>query len=91
MKITWKLLIDIIRKLASSSNLPDKFNVNGNISEKKQVANGYNDFFINVGPNLANNIPKQNKDIHVYLNDGNCNTMLLFEITDNEILNMVKT
>ena len=74
---------DIIRKPASSSNLPDKFNVNGNIiSVKKQIANGFNDFFTNVGPNLAKNIPKQNKDIHDYLNDENCNTMLLFEITE---------
>ena len=77
------LLKDIIRKPASSSNIPDKFNVNGNIvSEKKQIANGFKYLFTNVSPNLAKNIPKQNKDIHDYLNNGNCNTMLLFKITE---------
>ena len=39
------------------------------IHEKKEIANGFNNFFTNVGPNLAKEIklPKNDVDIFDYL------------------------
>ena len=54
VKGTWKLLNTIIMKGQQSFPLPDKFMSNGKtVTRKKDIANGLNDFFVNVGPNLA--------------------------------------
>ena len=66
IKGTWKILNTIIRKGQHSSPLPDKFMSNGKtVTHKKDIANGFNDFFVNVGPNLAKYINIPNENTHV--------------------------
>ena len=46
VKGTWKILNTIIRKGKRSSNYPDSFIHNGaTVKNKKDIANGFNDFF----------------------------------------------
>ena len=48
----------------SHSTLPRKTVINKNdIFEEKRVANKFNIFFINIGPNLANDIPTGLQDL----------------------------
>ena len=54
LKNSWRILKDIINKKKSSSPC-SRFYINRNITtDKKVIANGFNSFFVNVGPNLAN-------------------------------------
>ena len=49
------------------------------MTRKKDIANGFNDFFVNVGPNLAKdiNIPNENTHVLDYLKSQNPESMFL--------------
>ena len=42
----------------SKKTLSDSFVINDSVvSDSQQIADGWNDFFVNIGSNLASNIP----------------------------------
>ena len=50
----WSVINKVIKKSKSVSNYPDSFCHNENIvTDKNEIADKFNDFFVNVGPNLA--------------------------------------
>ena len=79
IKGTWKILNStIIMKGQQSSPLPNKFLSNRKtVNAKKDIANGFNDFFVNIGPNLAKdiNIPNENTHVLDYLKSQNPESM----------------
>ena len=93
MKGTWKILNTIIRKGKRSSNYPDSFIHNSaTVKNKKDIANGFNDFFVNVGPNLAKCIkkPEGSSNIADFLGSYNRNTMFLNGVEEREVTEIVK-
>ena len=59
LKTTWKLINEIINERKIKSSIPDSFKENEQIiSDAKEIANKFNDYFVNVGPNLAEKFPK---------------------------------
>ena len=53
---------------------------NTSISDKKGIANGFNHFFTNIGPNLAKKIvPPKEGNIYNYLNNCNSSSMELMK------------
>ncbi len=92
MKGVWNIL-NIIRDGAKQNNLPKYFVINDienyNMDE---VASSFNQFFVNVGPELAKNIPDPGPD-GVYMDkliERNPNSMFLIAVEENEIINIVK-
>ena len=77
MKNTWKLLNEVINRKMKQRNFISHFNYNNNeIYDKQGIANGFNDFFVNIGPELANKIViPENNDVLQYMNDRNVNSM----------------
>ena len=58
----------------------------------QSIANGFNSFFINVGPNLAKNIETiHDETIHKYLPNANKDSMYIIPATEQEILSIVST
>ena len=58
------------QKKTPNSSIPDTFIKNNKkITDRKHIANGFNDFFVNVGPNLAKGIqtPSTNIKMQDYL------------------------
>ena len=53
------------------------------------IANAFNDYFINIEPTLANNIPKTTKSSADYLNATNNNSMFITPTDTEEILSIV--
>ena len=68
IKETWKILNDIMNKKSKKTTNPQNFiDSEGNtITDEKTAANQFNEFFINVGPNLAAKIKKK-KIVVTYL------------------------
>ena len=70
-----------------------EFNSNGRkISGDKNVANGFNQFVVNIGQALASNIPRSNSDndFTQYLsNMNNMDSMYIEPVTEEEILQLV--
>lgn len=55
---TWKLINEITNKNKSSSELLDNFMKGDNIiTDPNEIANNFNQYFVNVGPKLAEKIP----------------------------------
>ena len=53
----WKIMKDLIKKTNCYKNSTSELVINGSICNDLQVlANAYNDFFVEVGSTLANNI-----------------------------------
>jgi len=77
IKKTWQVIKEITGKFKiKNDNLPRHIVVNNqNIYDKKQIANHFNNFFTNIGPNLASKIPAASKCFKIYLE----NTESVFE------------
>ncbi|XP_065650279.1 uncharacterized protein LOC136078433 [Hydra vulgaris] len=62
------------------------------INERKVIAESFNNFFINVGQNLANKITPGNKNFNSYIKDEDC-VMYELEVSPDELrfaFNMLK-
>ena len=54
VKQTWNLINEVINKRKSRVDLPKSFNQEGiEISDPAKIAGNFNEYFVNVGPNLA--------------------------------------
>ena len=71
IKNTWKTLKDVIGKTKINQNhLPKKIALeNKEITDQKTIAEKFNEFYVNFGPNLASKIPQNNNDFKSYLPD----------------------
>ena len=67
IKDTWTFFNAAVNKTKSSTEFPTHFELNGtNIVNQQIIADEVNNFFVNVGPNLAMNIPVVNNAASVY-------------------------
>ena len=68
IKKTWEVIREVIGKKKNRENLPDFFRNNGEIlTEIADIAEGFNCFYSNIGPDLASKIPPNNKHFKDYL------------------------
>ena len=69
MKKTWSTIKAIFNKSNSQTDLPTYFQQDGvKISNSTDIANGFNDFFVKIGPSLAQNITQPvNSDFKRFL------------------------
>ena len=64
MKNTWKTINNILNKTEKKCDFPNFFNHNDSIiTDKKEIADAFNNYFIDIGPNLASKIIPPN-DLH---------------------------
>ena len=73
LKIEHSLFNLGISPIKQSSTYPESFDDNGKcVSDKNVAVNKFNQYFVNVGVDLANKIPvpKQNKSFHDYMVDS---------------------
>ena len=59
-------------------------------TDKHKISEGFNNFYINVGPNLARNIPSVNCSPTQLLKDRVVNNMLLNEVLIDELEDCIK-
>ena len=90
-KQTWKILNDITRRKLKKDKCQKEFRSNGKlITDTKLISNKFNDFFTNVGPNLAKKIRKVNDVAFTeYMNDATVSSMFLRNVTPEEIFTVV--
>ena len=71
IKNAWKTLKDVIVKTNINENrLPKMIALeNKELTDQKTIAEKFNEFYVNVRPNLASKIPQNNNDYKSYLPD----------------------
>ena len=67
IKKTWQIMKEVIGK-GKLHSLPKHFILNNrNIFHQKTIANSFNEYFVNVGPKLACEIPQLQRSFDMYL------------------------
>ena len=77
----------------SSSSIPNEFvnETGASIKGQHHIANGFNKFFVNVGPDLAKNIKRENTDIFNYLQNRNECSMFLQPTNMEEVFKTINS
>ena len=87
IKETWNVLRKVLKTSSSKSNIPDTFVSNGKIySGLPEIADGFNDFFVKIGPKLASEIPAASKDFTEYLSNPIEHNFIFANVTVDSIL-----
>ena len=93
IKKTW----EGIRKIVNTKNTLNygisQLNIKGKtIVEPKEIANGVNDFFVNVGPETEKNVPKAiNISPEKFLKNRNQFNFIIAHISTEEVLDIIKS
>ena len=93
LRRTWTILKQVINKRKYSKVQTEfKLSDGSTTKDKSIISESFNDFFVNIGPNLANKIPNQSKQPESYLGERNSFSIHLTKLEDKEfceiILNM---
>ena len=91
VKDTWKILNEVINKHKNKPTYPEYYiKYNKRISKKEDIANGFNNFFTNVGPNKNIPLPKNDTTIDDYLEENIEHALFLSPVDDLEIIRTVQ-
>ena len=92
IKKSWQTIKGIVHR-NKSNQLQTKFKLNNGsfTTDGYVISNKFIVFFINIGPNLAANIPKQNLSPLDFMNQPLLNSIYLSEVTSEEISNILKS
>ena len=88
---TWDTIKELINKNRKQHDFPKSFNVNGIlITDKKKIANEFNEFFANIGSKLAETIYNKstNNTYNSYLKNKSTHTFT-FKLTSEEMVTKV--
>jgi hypothetical protein len=83
LRKSWSVIKDIINKNRDSLNT--HFKVNDEVvTNKKFIADLFNKFFVNIGPNLSKEIPVCNTDPLEFINNTNIGRSIYLRETNND-------
>ena len=88
---TWKVLKTVMGTPRLGNHYPDQFVNDGiTISNKEDVANMFNNYFTNIGPELSKDITAPtNVSIYDYLENRNSNNLFLTPVNEDEVIRAV--
>ena len=86
LRVTWKLLNEIVNHKRVKSKMPTTFLHNRNkISDPLQIANKFCEYFTNIGPSYAKKLPHSDVAPDSYLKGKVFDSIFLTPVTKNEI------
>ena len=91
-KETWRVLNEILnRKKRSICNQPENYNDGKHIYKiQKDIANGFNKYFADIGPSLTSKIPVGKGNIYDHMQTNIKDSIFLTRINEFEVLKTVK-
>ena len=91
LRRTWSVIKQVINR-NKQMKLNHKFTHNDKIiTDGNHIVNLFNDFFINIGPTLANKIPKSDISPNYYLKNANVNTLYLELVNKEELVTILRS
>lgn len=92
IKKTWEGIRSIVNVKSNTNFSISQINVNGKIiDDPVAITNSFNDFFVNVGPETENKVPKvPNMSPNKFLKNRNQFDFIMAHISENEILEIIK-
>ena len=90
-KQTWSLIREVIGTKKEKHQLPDFFKENGQIiADNIEIANGFNNFFSQVGPKLASEIGLSDVSFESFLSENNPVSFEFSRISEVDILSICR-
>ena len=92
MKKTWQIINETLSRKKVDNMLPDTFIKYGNeLSDPKEIANAFNEYFSKIGSNLASNIncTEDGQSYKVYLQNPTLKKFAFKKVNDNEVLSII--
>ena len=90
IKETWQGIKNIINlNKKSKTNINKIKTSNGYLTNKKDIATEFNNFFSTIGNNIDKKTPRTTKKFTEYLPDRNNNQLLLSTVDSQEIINLI--
>ena len=90
LKKSWTIIKEVINKNKSKSNC-SRFRVNNKITtNKSEISNGFNSFFVNVGPSLASKIPSDNRCPSEFMNTYIIEDFIMNGVNADEVIKIIK-
>ena len=87
LKKSWEVVREVLGTVKNKSNIPSYFSDNGSIIQGNyNIAQGFNKFFCEIGPKLAENIPISTKSYKDYLGNEMEENFVYKNITKDVIL-----
>ena len=89
VKNTWKIIHSVLNKQPVSKKI-STISFDGKVvDDPRALATLFNDYFVNIGPNLASKIPHCVKPFQEYLPSSNSDTMFFAPATKQEVINAI--
>ena len=90
IKKTWQTINKLLGK--KKSTIPSSFNDNGQTyTDPKDIANKFNEYFINIGKLTSHSIPRSVKSFKYYCNIKNVKSFFVSPVLASEILDVSKS
>ena len=91
MKQTWRVINDTLGKRNQKTNLPISIEHNNTlITNPNKIANTFNDYFTNIGTNLAENICHYNNEMYQQYLQTQLQCSCTFEkVNEDDILKII--
>ena len=90
IKQTWNIINNLLSKKTHEKISP-KFTVNNHsVTDPSNISNGFNDYFVNIGPQLASKIPNSSNSFKAYLKDPHASSLFHTPATSKEIIDIFK-
>ena len=89
LRKTWMIIKQVINQ-NKIKRKPGKFQLsNGTTSDPTTIANAFNNYFVNIGPTLASNIPDQGLQYRLYMPSRNEFSMFLTPVSVLEVRKII--
>ena len=87
---SWKIIRNIINS-KKNSHINETFHIeNKDVNDKEIIAKKFNEFYVNIGPTLARNIPSGRCEPISYIKNGIVNSIFLRSVNENEVVTILK-
>lgn len=86
---TWQIIKGLINSEQVSKQIGEIRIDDVTVTDKNKIANKFNDYFVNIGPQLANKIPAATGDPIKYIQGDFPNSMVLYNTDPTEIAQIV--
>ena len=87
---TWSVISTVINNKKSITKCSKFTHNNRYITHDNEIANHFNKYFVNIGPNLVKNIPNSSSTFKEFPNHPCDNSIFLQPVTENETLQIMK-
>ena len=90
LRKSWEIINEVINK-KKKVDLPDKFNIEDvMVTDKLEIALNFNNFYVNIGKNLSNDIPTNSGDPLLYIKTQVPDSIFLESVDEAEIISICK-